>query len=114
MSEGSWSVLLEHQLPTSLESLDGETILMLGLEQALREEGIDSVFDPFRPGEGHAGVYGCAVPLRMLVPTVDLERATRLLREYRSAPIDMEGLEDEPDDEAKPEPLPRPDTFEGW
>jgi len=117
MSEESWSILLEHQLPTSLESLDGETIMMLGLEEVLRDERIDVVFDPFRPGEGHAGVYGCAVPLRMLVQTVDLARAVHLLEEFReAAPIDMGGFEDEREDDIEPDPLPapRPDTFEGW
>jgi hypothetical protein len=118
--EEPWSVLLEHQIQTSDGSLDGETILMLGLEQLLVDERIDVAFDPFRPGEGHAGVYGCTIPLRMLVRTADLSRARRLLEEFRSAPVEIEGFDDEPEDdpEADCEPASasasEPDSFDGW
>lgn len=68
-------VLAEHVMNTAWVPLDGACIEMLALESELRAQGIEVVFEPFRPGEGGSFTRTIDQPIRMLVPGSELERA---------------------------------------
>ena len=53
---------------------------MLALETELNAQGIDVVFDPFRPGEGATYTRSLDQPIRLMVRSSDLERAREVAR----------------------------------
>lgn len=89
MADDAMVVLVEHQMNPWLVPIDGTCIAMLGLEDALLAEGIDVVFDPFRPGEGASFTRDSQQPIRLLVRESQrdhaLEIARRLEREAQEA-----------------------------
>ena len=78
VSAESWTVLAEHVMNTSLVQLDDACIRLLALESELRSQGIDTAFDPFRPGEGSMWTRTLAQPIRLMVRSADLGRALEI------------------------------------
>lgn len=88
MQEDEWVVLAEHG-PESLLR-DGDAGLLY-LEAVLKEEGIETLFDPYRPGEWVGPGYGGPPQIRLLVMQHDLERASQILLDLESSePADLE------------------------
>ena len=70
-----WTVLVEHMMEWSWICLDGTCVAMLGLESELTAQGIDVVFDPFRPGDGSSYTRSIMQPVRMMVKASEFDRA---------------------------------------
>jgi hypothetical protein len=79
----SWVVVAEHVMPVAWVPLDGGCLELIFFETLLRDDGIDVVFDPFRPGEGGGFTRDCAQPVRLLVRASDSGRARALVDEAR-------------------------------
>ena len=65
--------------------IDGDGAELLFLEAALKQEGIDAAFDPFRPGEAGGFTRDCAQPVRLMVRQSDLDRAREIVDQARRA-----------------------------
>ena len=81
MADDTWVVLAEHLMPTSWTPIDSGGLELLFFEAALKDQGVDVAFDPFRPGEGGGFTRDCAQPVRLMVRASDLERSRALLAE---------------------------------
>jgi hypothetical protein len=116
--DDAWVVLEEHLMPTAWTPIDAGGLRLLYLEAVLKDQGIDTAFDPFRPGEGGGFTRDCAQPVRLLVKELDLNRARALAAEAAAAPepaMDAD-VEDEPLDSDAPsvEGDVATDTFDSW
>jgi len=85
VSDEPWVVLEEHMLPVGWVLIDGDGAELLFLEAALKQEGIDAAFDPFRPGEAGGFTRDCAQPVRLMVRQSDLDRAREIVDQARRA-----------------------------
>jgi hypothetical protein len=88
MAEQDWAVLAQHVQQIAFNPIDGPAIDMLALEDALRDEGIESSFLPYRPGEGGGFTDAIRQPVQLLVKSGDLTRA-------RDVAVDILGAESE-------------------
>ena len=86
-----WVVLSEQAPPKFL--FDGASLNLLYLEQELVQQGIETAFDPFRPGEEPSPSYRGREPIRLMVKVQDLERA----RQVASDLLSPQGMAPEPD-----------------
>jgi hypothetical protein len=76
--EDSWVVLVEHIMNTAWVQIDDACLQLLALESELDAHGIESAFDPFRPGEGGGYTRTLEQPVRLMVKQVDVERAREI------------------------------------
>ena len=101
-----WVVLTEHTFRfgwASLGVMDDAGFRLIALKSELESGGIPVQFDPFAPGEGGGFTDTFYQPIRLLVRSADIPRAVRVLEDFASAPVEIEGLEDEPEDEVESE-----------
>lgn len=75
-----WVILREHMMNPSLLPIDGSAIALLSLEAELHAQGIETAFDPSRPGEYATCTRAVAQPFRLLVPAHELARAQEVAR----------------------------------
>ena len=78
---GPWVVVAEHVMNTGLVPVDAPSIQLLALESELQAQGIDVMFEPFRPGEGSAWTRSMAQPIRLMVREPNLTRAREIAAE---------------------------------
>ena len=78
MQPDDWIVLVESRPPQDESGL-------LYLEAVLQEAGIETLFDPRRPGEWVSAGYGGLREVRLLVMQRDLERAQQIVEDLESA-----------------------------
>ncbi len=69
--------------------VDSSSFDLLALEDRLRDEGIDSSFLPYRPGESGGYTDSLRQPLQLLVRSDDVERARQVAAGLLGADCDM-------------------------
>ena len=82
MGTDEWVVLVEYQAQMLRALVDPEVMDLRYLDQALRDQGIETGFDPYPPGEGDA-VFTSSYqqPIRLMVMASDLHHAQEIGRE---------------------------------
>lgn len=93
MGGDAWVVLVEHQMNPWLVPIDGTCIAMLGLEDALLAEGVEVVFDPFRPGEGAGFTRDSQQPIRLLVRESQRDQALGIAHRVEREAQEADALE---------------------
>lgn len=105
MPDDNWVVLREHTMNPSLLSIDGAVVVLLALASELQDSGIESGFDPCRPGEALSWTRSVAQPFRLLVKELDFARAQEIAlaleAEFAAAP-EFEALTSDDKDEVRP------------
>jgi hypothetical protein len=89
VAEDEWVVLAQHQLFVGWVPIDAGGMDLLMYEALLKGVGIDTEFDPFRPGEGGGFTRDCYQPLRLMVRSSDIERAQALIAEVEGGTPEM-------------------------
>ena len=86
MGTDEWVVLVEYQAQMLRALVDPEVMDLRYLEQELRQQGIDTGFDPYPPGEGDAVFTNSyQQPIRLMVKASDLERSKEIARDLLAA-----------------------------
>jgi hypothetical protein len=91
MADEDWVVLAQHVQEIAFNPIDGPAIDMLALEGALGDEGIESSFLPYRPGEGGGFTDAIRQPVQLLVKRGDLARAREVAVEILGADSELLG-----------------------
>ena len=91
MTDQNWVVLAQHVQQIAFNPIDGPAIDMLALEDALRDDGIESSFLPYRPGEGGGFTDAIRQPVQLLVKSGDLARARELAVDTLGADSELLG-----------------------
>jgi hypothetical protein len=84
-----WAVVAQHTLQIAWNPIDAAAFDLLCLEDALRDQGIESAFLPYRPGESGGFTDALRQPLQLLVRGSDTQRAREVAREVLGADCDM-------------------------
>ena len=84
-----WVVVAQHLLQFAWVPLDSASLDLLALEDGLRDQGIDSSFLPYRPGESGGFTDALRQPLQLLVRSEDAVRARQIAVDLLSADCDM-------------------------
>jgi hypothetical protein len=89
MVDDEWAVLAQHMQLTAWIPIDSAGFDLLSLEGALDEQGIESAFLPYRPGESGGFTDALAQPLQLLVKAPDLARARGIAQDVLGSDCDM-------------------------
>lgn|GEM_PF-2112303 len=89
MGEDEWVVLAQHMQQFAWVPIDVAGADMLALEDALRGQGVEVAFLPYRPGESGGFTDALRQPLQLLVQRRELIRAREIAVELLGADCDM-------------------------
>jgi len=89
MAESEWVVLAEHLQQTAWIPIDGAGVELLALDDALRDQGIESNFQPYRPGESGGFTDAVQQPVQLLVRRVDVTQARQIARDVLGSESDL-------------------------
>jgi hypothetical protein len=89
MVDDEWVVLAQHMRQIAWNPIDGPTMDLLALEDGLRDQGIDTGFLPYRPGDEGGFTDAVAQPLQLMVKRQDAARAHDIAIELLGADCDM-------------------------
>ena len=88
-SADEWVVVAQHMLNYAWVPVDTASFDLLALEDALLQQGIESSFLPYRPGESGGYTDSLRQPLRLLVRRQDVQRARQVAADILGADCDM-------------------------
>ena len=80
MADDRWVVVMEHLMAAPYLQIDGASMNMLFAETQLREAGIDTRFEPFRPDQSY-DFRSTSVSVTLQVRDSDLARAQEILHD---------------------------------
>lgn len=84
-----WVVIAQHMLGYAWVPIDGAGFELLALEDGLRDQGIESSFLPYRPGESCGFTDALRQPLQLLVRREDIDLARQVAVDLLGADCDM-------------------------
>ena len=89
VAEDDWVVVAQHMQQLAWNPIDGASVDLLSLEDALTEQGIEASFLPYRPGESGGFTDALHQPLQLLVKRSDAVRAREIAVDILGAGCDM-------------------------
>ena len=89
MTDDDWVVVAQHLQQVAWVPIDGASINLLSLEDALRDQGIEVSFLPYRPGESGGFTDALRQPLQLLVQRPDVVHAREVAEDILGADSDL-------------------------
>jgi hypothetical protein len=83
--DDEWVVVAEHVMQAAWVPIDSGGMDLIYYESVLNEQGIETGFLPYRPGENPGFTRSVEQPVQLLVKAIDAARARGVIDELQRA-----------------------------